>query len=91
MDKREELLLRNKEYLLRKQKELQLSDSEMLDWVKGKRVTKNVHDYFADWEGYSCKVEDENGYSCLEVIEGTRKELQQHLKEVHNINVDLDW
>jgi hypothetical protein len=91
MDKREELLQRNKEYLLRKQNELQLSDSEMLDWVKGKRETKNVHDYFSDWEGYSCSVEDENGDTCLEVIEATRKELQRHLAEVHNIKVELKW
>lgn len=32
-----ELLERNKEYLLRKQDELGLSDKQMLEWVKGKR------------------------------------------------------
>lgn len=32
-----ETLERNKEYLLRKQNELGLTDSQMIEWVKGKR------------------------------------------------------
>jgi len=32
-----EVLERNKAYLLRKQKELDLTDAQMLEWVKGKR------------------------------------------------------
>jgi hypothetical protein len=50
-----------------------------------KKIKKNVRDYFSDWEGWSCDVDD-----CGEVIENTRKELQRHLKEEHNIDVELD-
>lgn len=52
---------------------------------------KKVDDYFANWEGQSCCIEDENGEACLEVIENTRKVLQRHLKEVHKIEVALEW
>jgi len=33
----ETILERNKKYLLRKQKELGLTDSDMTDWIMGKR------------------------------------------------------
>ena len=35
--KMETILERNKKYLLRKQKELGLTDSDMTDWIMGKR------------------------------------------------------
>ena len=34
---KESLEKRNRDYLLRKQKELGLTDKQMLEWVKGKR------------------------------------------------------
>lgn len=45
----------------------------------------DIRDYFSDWEGWSCNVEDEEGNCCGEVIENTTSELQRHLKEKHNI------
>jgi len=48
-----------------------------------------IRDYFSDWEGWYCLVKDEEGDSCGEIIENTRKELQRHLKEKHKIEVEL--
>jgi len=36
-----DILIRDMEYLKRKQKELKLTDSQMLEWVKGKRDFDN--------------------------------------------------
>lgn len=47
-----------------------------------------IEDYFSSWEGWSCDVEDDEG-CCGAVIEDSRKEMQQHLKEKHNIKVKL--
>ncbi len=49
---------------------------------------KDIRDYYSDWEGWSCEVE-EDGERCGIVIENTRKELQAHLKKEHKIEVEL--
>ena len=50
----------------------------------------NARKYFSDWEGWSCDVEDADGEPCGEVIENVTKALQEHLKKVHGIDVDLE-
>jgi len=47
-------------------------------------MKKDIREYYSDWEGWYCEVND-----CGEVIENTTKELQRHLKEVHKIDVEL--
>jgi hypothetical protein len=53
-------------------------------------MIKKIRDYYSDWEGWYCEVEDKNGNSCGEVIENTTKELQRHLKDKHKIIVELE-
>ena len=54
-------------------------------------MSKNkITDYYSDWEGWFCEIEDEYENPCGEVIENTTKELQRHLKEKHKIEVELE-
>ena len=48
-------------------------------------MLKDVFEYFSDWSGWFCEVEDKDGNPCGEVIESTTKVMIRHLKEEHNI------
>ena len=53
-------------------------------------MTKQIEDYYSDWQGWFCEVPDEWGGQCGEVIGCDIKELRRHLKEEHNIEVKLN-
>ena len=44
---------------------------------------KNIKEFFSDWDGWYCNI-------CGDVIGNVTKDLQNHLKENHKIEVNLE-
>ena len=48
----------------------------------------DVWEYFSDWEGWTCNVEDKDGYECGELICADNRDLMEHLSDAHGIEIE---